>query len=64
MYLNEYLEKAEIEDKKKELEVTTQLITDQETVVVTTTPIVMPCYVNVDGSMSVASGDNNNNNND
>ena len=56
--------KAEIEDKKKELEVTKQLITDQETVVVTTTPTAMPHYVNVDGSMSIASGDHNNNNND
>ena len=64
MYLNEHLKKAEIEDKKKELEVTTQLITDQETGVVTTTPTAMPCYVNVDGSMSIASGDSNNNNND
>ena len=64
MYLNKHLKKkAEIEDKKKELEVTTQAITDQETVVVTTTPTAMPCYVNVDGSMSIASGDNNNNNN-
>ena len=55
--------KAEIEDKKKELEVTTQLFTDQETVAVTATPTAMPSYVNVDGSMSIASGDNNNNNN-
>ena len=43
---------------------TTQLITDQETVVVAATPTAMPCYVNVDGSMTVASGENNNNNND
>ena len=65
MYLNEYLKKkAEIEDKKKELEVTTQLIKDQGTVVVATTPTAMPHYVNGDGSMSIASGDNNNNNND
>ena len=64
MYLNEHFKKAEIEDKKKELEVTTQLITDQETVVVTATPTAMPCYVNVDGSMTAASGENNNNNND
>ena len=65
MYLNEHLKKnAEIEDKKKELEVTTQLITDQETVVVTATPTAIPHYVNVDGSMCIASGDNNNNNND
>ena len=65
MYLNECLKKkAEIEDKKKELEVTTQLITDQETVVVTATPSAMPHYVNVDHSMSIAIGDNNNNNND
>ena len=65
MYLNEHLKKkAEIEDKKKELEVTTQLITDQETVVVTATTTAMPCYVNVDGSMSIASGDNKNKNND
>ena len=43
MYLNECLKKkAEIEDKKIELEVTTQLITDQETVVVTATPTAMP----------------------
>ena len=63
MYLNEHLKKkAEIEDKKEKLEVTTQIITDQETVVVTTTPTAMPHYVNVDGSMSVGSGDNNNNN--
>ena len=65
VYLNEHFKKkAEIEDKKKELEVTTQLITDQETVVVTATPTAMPQYVNVDGSMSVASGDKNGNNND
>ena len=64
MYLNEHLKKkAEIEDKKKELEVTTQLITDQETVVVTATPTAMP-HVYVDGSMSIATGDNNNNYND
>ena len=44
------------------MEVTTQLITDQETVVVTATPTAMPHYVNVDGSMRVATGDNNNNN--
>ena len=58
MYLNECLKKesrkAEIEDKKKELEVTTQLVTDQETVVVTATPTSMPHYVNVDGSMSIS----------
>ena len=35
------------------MEVTTQLITDQETVVVTATPTAMPHYVNVDGSMRV-----------
>ena len=65
IYLNEHLKKKSgIEDKKKELEVTTQLITDKETVVVTATPTAMPHYVDVDGSMSIASGDNNNNNND
>ena len=59
MYLNEHLKrKAEIEDKKKELEVTTQQITDQETVVVTATPTAMPHYANVDGSMSITIGDN------
>ena len=46
------------------MEVTTQLITGQETVVVTATPTAMPHYVNVDGSMSIIIGDNNNNNND
>ena len=65
MYLSKHKKKkAEIEDRKKELEVTTQLVTGQETVVVTATPTAMPHYVNVDGSMSIASDNNNNNNND
>ena len=46
--------KAEIEEKKKELEVTMQMITNKENRT-TSTPIAMPHYVNVDSSKSVES---------
>ena len=49
-----FTKKAEIEEKKKELEVTMQMITDQENRT-TLTPTTMPHYVNVDGSKSVES---------
>ena len=47
-----YKKKAEIEEKKKELEVTMQMITNQENRT-TLTPTAMPHYVYVDGSKSV-----------
>ena len=49
-----FAKKGEIEEKKKELEVTMQMITNQENRT-TWTPTAMPCYVNVDGSKSVES---------
>ena len=49
-----FTKKAEIEEKKKELEVTMQMITNHENRT-TLTPATMPHYVNVDGSKSVES---------
>ena len=63
--------KEEVEQNRRELEKTTKLISNQESIAPTSTstivatPVAMPRFVNVDGNMSVdENGNTYNNNND
>ena len=65
------LKKEEVEHNRRELEKTTKLISNQESIAPTSTstivatPVAMPCFVNVDGNnMSVDENGNTYNNND
>ena len=61
--------KEELEENRKELQKTTNLIRNQEnsaptsTATVVATPVTMPHFVNVDGDMSEDGIGNNNSNN-
>ena len=59
-----------MEQNRRELEKTTKLISNQESIApmststIVATPVAMPHFVNVDGTMSVDENGNTHNNND
>ena len=64
------LKKEEVEQNRRELEKTTKLISNQESIApmststIVATPVAMPHLVNMDGNMSVDENGNTYNNND